>query len=74
MDERAFEIAASVTEALVTNGIDRVCSQVKKRDPHFSGPCEDCNEEVPELRQATGATTCIDCQRVRERTQALYAR
>ena len=35
--------------------------------PEFVQLCEDCGESVGEKRQGYGFTTCIDCQRERER-------
>lgn len=72
MDEKAFELAAAVTGALTENGIDKIRAQVRKRDPNFDGYCEDCADPIPEARLDTGATTCLECQQVRERVAAQY--
>lgn len=74
MDEKEFEIAESVTTALIENGVKAACSKVKARDPSFPGTCDDCLDPIPEKRLDTGATTCLDCQQIRERTQAQYKR
>lgn len=74
MDERVLEIAEALTETIVQNGVDKIRALVRKRDPLFDGECTECNCAIPDQRLDTGATTCIDCQEILEREQALYRR
>lgn len=74
MDEKTLEMAEALSLALVDNGIERIRAQVKARDPNFDGYCEECAEPIPELRLATGATTCIECKTIEEKRRAQYKR
>lgn len=74
MDEKAFEQAEALTSAIVENNVDRIRSQVKPRDPAFDGNCDDCGDPIPVKRLDTGATTCIECQEVREQRSRQFAR
>lgn len=74
MDEKYLEVAEALVAAQLQNGVEKVCAQVRKRDPNFDGICEDCTDEIPEARLDTGATRCIECQEVLEFRQAQYRR
>lgn len=74
MDEKGFELAEAATQALVDNGIKKVRSQIKARDPDFCGECLECGEPIPEARLDTGAETCIECQQDLEHQAKQYKR
>lgn len=75
MDEKFLEMAGKLAEGEVNAGVIQARNSIPTRPAGFDGYCvADCGTEIPPERLATGAVTCIYCQRLRERNSTFSRR
>lgn len=66
MDESTLVMAEALTESLIAEATQKIRDRLPHLPPGFDGLCIDCGEPVPAYRISFGASTCIDCQELRE--------
>ena len=71
MDETYLLIAEAQAQSEIDAGVRRAIAKLPKQPKNFDGLCVDCDEEIPSQRLSFGAITCIQCQTVRERFEAM---
>ena len=74
MDENVLLMAEALALSEVEEGVRRAVAQLPKQPVNFNGLCEDCGDKIPAPRIKFGATTCVDCQTLRERRVFLIRR
>lgn len=69
MNEKEFELAEKLTEAIRENAIYEAQQRAKpETHPDFDGKhCVECDVEIPGERLLLGKVRCVHCQTVRER-------
>lgn len=69
MNEKDFELAEKITDAIRDNAILEATRKAKpETHPDFDGAhCVDCEVEIPKPRLLMGKVRCVHCQTVLER-------